>query len=331
MEHSKKILVIGGGGYVGSCLVPALLNAGHQVRVLDLFIYGKNALPDIKEERLELIQGDMRNLDVLKKSLLGQEVVFHLACISNDPSFELDPELGKSINYDCFEPLLKLSIDAGVKKFIYASSSSVYGVKKEERVTEELSLEPLTDYSKYKALSEDVLLKYTSKDFVTCMLRPATICGCSPRQRLDLTVNLLTNLAFHKGEITVFGGDQERPNLHMEDMVRAYLHILEQPSELINGQCFNVGFENYTVKEIAKTVQSLIGQRVTLRTTSSDDKRSYRVDSQKIQSQLGFVPQADIKKAISQLQNLFASNALIDPLNNKLYHNVKMMKEYGFE
>ena len=212
----KKVLVTGGAGYVGSVLVPKLLQANYGVRVLDLYIYGEHVLDSVKNHpNLEEIKGDIRDIKLLEEIMPGCDSVLHLACISNDPSFELDPDLGKSINYDAFRPLVKISKDNGINRFIYASSSSVYGVKKEENVTEELSLEPLTDYSKYKALCEEILNQCQTPEFTTVIVRPATVCGYSPRLRLDLTVNILTNHAVNLGKITVFGGGQKRPNIHI--------------------------------------------------------------------------------------------------------------------
>ena len=216
----NTILVTGGGGYVGSVLVPLLLEAGYKVRVLDLFIYGKQVFDGITAAHrlnLELLEGDLRDTALLKKSLSGCDAVIHLACISNDPSFELDPALGRSINYEAFLPLVDIAKDSGVRRFIYASSSSVYGVKEEQNVTEDLPREPLTDYSRFKAMCEDELEKRRSSGFTTLTLRPATVCGWSPRMRLDLSVNILTNHAVNKGKITVFGGAQLRPNFHVRD------------------------------------------------------------------------------------------------------------------
>jgi nucleoside-diphosphate-sugar epimerase len=198
----KNILVIGGGGYVGTYLVDQLIKNNYLVTVFDLFIYG-NFLEN--NHNLKIIKGDIRDLQLLKRIVKNFDCVIHLACISNDPSFDLNPQLGKSINFDPFEDLIKISKDKGVKRFIYASSSSVYGVKLEKDVDETSSLEPLTDYSKYKALCEDVLLKYNDKDFTCCVVRPATVCGHSKRQRLDLVVNILTNLAYNTGEVSIYG------------------------------------------------------------------------------------------------------------------------------
>ncbi|MDP3723127.1 MAG: SDR family oxidoreductase, partial [Candidatus Omnitrophota bacterium] len=206
----KTVLVTGGAGYVGCVLVPKLLEAGYAVVVYDLMLFGSEGLPS--HPRLKVIQGDLRDLPAVSAALAGVDSVIHLACISNDPSFELDPALSKSINYDCFEPLVAASRSAGVTRFIYASTSSVYGVSEAPDVTEEHPLVPLTDYNRYKGLCEPILLRYQSPGFTTVILRPATVCGYSPRMRLDLTVNILTNHAVCKRVITVLGGSQKRPN-----------------------------------------------------------------------------------------------------------------------
>ena len=237
-----KILVTGGGGYLGSVLVPKLLKKKHQVNVLDLFIYGQQVLD--ANENLQIFKGDIRDMQILKKALADCETVIHLACISNDPSFELNPKLGKSINLDSFEPLVKASVESGVNRFIYASSSSVYGIKSEKNVTEDMSLSPLTDYSKFKAVCEKILLKYKSKNFITTSVRSATLCGYSRRQRLDLIVNIFANQGFNNKKINVYGGDQLRPNIHIEDIADFYLFLLDQNSSLINGEVYNVGYDN---------------------------------------------------------------------------------------
>ena len=189
----KKILITGGAGYVGAMLTPHFLHKGHHVTVLDLMIFGENVIKDHKN--LTKVKGDIRDQKLLRELLIDIDIIIHLACISNDPSYEMDPALGKSINYDSFRPLVEIAKERKVKRFIYASSSSVYGLKKERDVNESVSLEPLTDYSKFKAKCEDVLLQYKSNDFTPVIIRPVTVCGFSPRQRLDLVVNILTNLA----------------------------------------------------------------------------------------------------------------------------------------
>ena len=212
----KTVLVTGGAGYVGAVLVPRLLAEGYRVKVLDLYIYNENIFGAIKNNpALEQFMGDIRDQNLLKEVLPGCDAVIHLACISNDPSFELNPGLSRSINYDAFAPLVQMSKENGVARFVYASTSSVYGVSESPEVTEDHPLVPLTDYNKYKALCEPVLLERQSEDFTPVIIRPATICGYSSRQRFDLTVNILTNHAVNKGKITVFGGAQQRPNISM--------------------------------------------------------------------------------------------------------------------
>jgi nucleoside-diphosphate-sugar epimerase len=319
----KTIYITGGGGYVGAVLVPKLLAAGYHVRVLDLFIYGEHVLP--KHERLQLIKGDLRDAKLLAKTIPGSEAVIHLACISNDPSFELNPELGKSINFDCFEPLVKISRDSGVKRFIYASSSSVYGVKSEPNVTEDLPLEPLTDYSRFKAMCEEVLKQFYSPKWACCTIRPATVCGYSPRLRLDLTVNILTNHAINKGRITVFGGEQLRPNLHIEDMSDLYLKLLEAPAKQIDRKIWNAGYQNLKVREIAELVRKVIGKNVEIVTEPTNDNRSYQVSSEKIARELGFKPTHTVEDAIRDLKAAFEAGKVPNPLTDARYYNVKLM------
>ena len=324
----KTVLVTGGAGYVGAVLVPKLLARDYRVKVIDLFIYGEEVLKDFKKHpRLNLVKGDIRDQKLLKKEIPGMEEVIHLACISNDPSYELNPVLGKSINYDAFLPLVDLSKQFKVKRFIFASSSSVYGVKKEEQVTEDLSLEPLTDYSKYKALCEAYLLKQQSNDFTVLILRPATVCGYSPRLRLDLTVNILTNHAVNNGKIMVFGGEQKRPNLHIEDMTDLYVKTLEYPKEKIAGKIFNAGYQNYKVAEIAQMVKKVVKRKdLQIEYKDSDDKRSYCVCSEKIKKELGFIPRFSVEDAISDLNKAFAKGLVPEPMENKKYFNIKMMQ-----
>ena len=321
---AKKIFITGGAGYVGSMLSKNFLDRGYEVTIFDLFLYGENVVAN--QKNLKKIKGDIRDQKLLSSAIPGHEIVIHLACISNDPSFELNPELGKSINFDCFEPLVKISKDSGVKKFIYASSSSVYGLKKVSNVNEEMNLEPLTDYSKFKAMCEDILFKHNSKNFVGVILRPATVCGYSVRQRFDLVVNILCNLAFNKGMITVFGGEQFRPNINIKDMIEAYHTCLVSEDNKINGKIFNVGFENYKVIELAKMVKKNFKKNIELKITETDDNRSYHVSSEKIQRELNFVPKFTIEDAIIDLIYHFESNDFSNPLSNEIYFNIKRMQ-----
>ena len=320
---SHNILITGGAGYVGSKLVPKLLELNHSVTVLDLMMYGEDVLD--KNERLKKVKGDIRNKSLLEEIIPGHDVVIHLACISNDPSFELNPTLGKSINLDAFEPLVQVSRESKVNKFIYASSSSVYGIKTEKNVTEDMKLEPLTDYSKFKGDCEKILNSYKSEDFITTTIRPSTVCGYARRQRLDLVVNILTNHAYHNRKIKVFGGDQLRPNVHIDDMVNSYLAVISAKDDKINGEIFNVGFKNQTVRELANDVKSIIGDDVTIDQTSSDDNRSYHVSSEKIRDILGFETKHTVKDAVLDLKNAFEKKLLTNTFNDEFFFNIKRM------
>jgi nucleoside-diphosphate-sugar epimerase len=324
----STVFVTGGAGYVGSVLVPKLLAAGHRVKVLDLYMYGDHVLDSVRDNpRLEQIKGDLRDQALLKKSLAGCDAVIHLACVSNDPSFELNPELGKSINYDAFTPLVEIARDSGVRRFIYASTSSVYGIKEEENVSEDLPLEPLTDYSKYKALCEEILQRYQSPDFTTVTIRSATVCGNSPRLRLDLTVNILTNHAINRGTITVFGGEQKRPNIHIEDITDLYVELLTRPAQQIAGKIWNCGYENHRVSEIAEMVRKVVGpERVKVVTSPTDDHRSYHISSEKIRRELGYVAKRTLEGAIRDLTSAFQAGKIPNPMDDIRYYNVKMMQ-----
>ena len=333
MEFAKNdlidhILVTGGGGYVGSSLVPMLLDYGYKVTVFDTFWYGKDVFGKYNNnENLICVEGDLRNKKDVKRALENSDAVIHLACISNDPSFDLQPDLGRSINFDCFEQLVDMAKKNGVKRFIYASSSSVYGVKDTHNVIETDTLEPLTDYSVFKAKCEKILEKYRGDGFVTTTIRPATVCGYSTRQRLDVVVNILTNLAYNKGEITVFGGDQLRPNIHIVDMCRIYLLVLASHEKKVDGEIFNAGYENHSVIQLAKIVRDVIGPEVKIITEETDDNRSYHVSSEKIKQVLGFKPSKTIKNAVEDLVENFKAGNLPNSLTSSAYYNIKKMQE----
>ena len=325
----KKIFITGGAGYVGCFLADYLISKGYFVTVYDLFIYGENVFESKKN--INCIKGDIRDKNLLRNSLRGHDVVIHLACISNDPSFELNPKLGKSINLDAFEPMVKISKEEKIKRFIYASSSSVYGIKDIENVHEEIDLEPITDYSKFKAKCEKILNEYIDENFSGVTIRPATVCGYSKRQRLDVIVNILTNVGFHNKEITVFGGDQLRPNIHIKDMVRAYEKLIEADDNLVNGQVFNAGWENKSVNEIANTVKNELGEGISLLVTPTNDNRSYHISSEKIKKVLNFETKFTISDAVKDLKKAFEQGLLKDPLNNPDYVNIKKMQNINLK
>jgi len=333
LDSQRRILVTGGAGYVGAVLVPKLLERGHRVRVLDLFIYG-DVLDSLGPTGyLEQVRGDIRDSSLLASALDGSDTVIHLACISNDPSCDLDPRLTRSINYDAFPPLLKLCKAAGVGRFVFASSSSVYGISDEPSVTEDHPRVPVTDYNRYKAFCEDLLAREDPEQLPWVVIRPATVCGYSPRLRLDLTVNILTNHAYNKGQITVFGGTQYRPNIHIQDLTDLYVQLVEEPVDRIAGKTFNAGYENRTVRDIAEMVKGVVEDGypgkapLPIVTTESDDVRSYRVTSDKITQELGYSPSRTIGDAARELCDAFAAGKVHDPLNNSRYYNISMMKE----
>ena len=326
----KRILVTGGAGYKGCVLVPKLLNAGYSVVVYDMMLFGAAGLPS--HANLQVIQGDIRDIPSYAAAVNGCDSVIHMACISNDPSFELDSALSRTINYDCFEPLVLASKAAGVKRFVYVSSSSVYGVSDAPEVTEEHPLVPLTDYNKYKGLCEPLLLRHGSDDFVPVIVRPATVCGYSPRMRFDLTVNILTNHAVNRGVITVFGGAQKRPNIHIDDVTELYVKMLEYPDEAIAGEIFNAGYENHTVSQLANIAKSVVESEyqekapIQIETTTTNDNRSYHVSSRKIAERLGYRPQRTIEDAVRDLCGAFKADKFTDSMKNEEYVNVKTVK-----
>lgn len=325
-DHPRNILITGGAGYVGAALVPKLLAAGHRVKVLDLYLYGEGVFDDVRPHaNFEEIKGDLRNAETVRQALSGCNTVIHLACISNDPSFELNPDLGKSINYDCFLPLVRQSKKVGVNRFIYASSSSVYGIKEGVDVVEDLPLEPLTDYSKFKAMCEKDLEAERAPGFTTLTLRPATVCGYSPRQRLDVVVNILTNHAVNTKAIKIFGGDQLRPNIHIDDMTDLYVKCMEYPDDIIDGQIFNAGYENQRVRDLADAVKRVVGE-VEVNVLPTDDHRSYHVSSEKIKKALGFNPDRTIEMAVQGLVQAFNAGKLPNSMDDPKYYNIKTMQ-----
>jgi len=330
----KHVLVTGGTGYVGSLLVPQLLAQGYKVSVYDTMYFGDERL-FAKTPQLKCVKGDIRDTDSLFEAMAGVDAVINLACISNDASFELDEKLSETINYDCFEPMVVAAKAAGVKRFVYCSSSSVYGVSDSPDVTEDHPLVPLTLYNKFKGMCEPLLWKHRADDFTCVVIRPATVCGYSPRTRLDLSVNILTNHAVEKSAITVFGGTQMRPNLHVEDMVDAYLLMLEAPHEKIHGETFNIGFQNHSIADIARMVKRVVEEEfpdkgeIDIVTTPTNDMRSYHVNSDKVKRVLGFEPKRTIEDAVRDLARAFRNHLLPNSFDDDWYFNVRTMKKIG--
>ena len=329
----QKVIVFGGGGYCGSILVPQLVQEGWQVTVFDTFWYGTSHFQS--RHNLKLVHGDVRNIVEVRNALVGQEIVLHLACISNDASFELDEKLSTSVNLDSFEPLVIEAKKAGIKRFVFASSSSVYGVSDMPNVTEDHPLLPLTLYNKYKGMCEPLLLKNTDENFTGVIFRPATVCGYGPRLRLDLSVNILTNHAINKNKITVFGGGQLRPNLHIQDYADVCKLLLTAPDQKIRNQIFNVGSQNLSIMDIAKLVKEVVEEAypskkgLPIDVTESNDLRSYHINSDKIKSDLGFVPKYSIQDAVNSLCKAFKDGNIPNSFEDDRYYNVRTMKLIG--
>lgn len=330
----KKVFVAGGAGYCGSLLVPQLLAHGYEVTVYDIMYFDDTHLPKL-HPGLSLVEGDIRDTARLAAAVQGHDAFVSLACISNDASFELDEHLSTSINLDAFEPIVKAAKAGGVKRFIYASSSSVYGVSEQPDVTEDHPLLPLTLYNKYKGMCEPILAKYSDDTFTGVTFRPATVCGYAPRLRLDLSVNILTNHAVTNNKITVFGGSQLRPNLHVQDYADAVELLLSAPAEKVQKEIFNIGFQNMSIMDIALLVKKVVEQElpekapIEIVTTPSDDIRSYHINSDKIRRVLGFTPRHTIEDAVRSLVQAFRQGKIRHSMTDDRYYNIRTMKKLG--
>lgn len=331
---AHKILVTGGFGYVGSRLTPHLLALGHHVRVIDLMLYTDAGLDALKadqafsqwQNRFELVRGDIRDPQTVARAVAGVDTVIHLAAISNDPTGDIDDTLTRQVNFDAIGLLLAQARAAGVKRFINASSSSVFGVRDVADINESLEPEPITFYSKYKMLSEWLVTAAASPEFCAVNIRPATICGYSPRQRFDLTVNKLTADALRKRVITVHGGEQRRPNVGMTDMINLYGLLVDVDAQKINGRTFNFGFENLKVIEIAKVIQAeLKDLNVEIKVTDTLDKRDYHISSAKILRELGYQPVSSIRAEVANLRKALDGGAFPD-IDAPEHYNMKFMK-----
>jgi nucleoside-diphosphate-sugar epimerase len=326
----KKIFITGGAGYCGSKLVPYLLDRGYLVTVYDILYFGLSFLP--KNNNLKIIHGDIRDKKKIEKSCEGHDIFINLACISNDASFELDEKLSTSINLDAFEPLVIAAKKSKIKRFIYASSSSVYGVSKKKDVKEDHPLVPLTLYNKYKAECEPILFKYTDSKFEGVIFRPATVCGYAPRLRLDLSVNILTNHAVCNNLIKVFGGEQLRPNLHVKDYCNAVMLLIDSESNKIKNEIFNIGYENMSIKEIALKVKKVVQEKfpekdeITIETFKSEDGRSYHINSDKIKNILNFEPKYNIEYAVNEICDYFKNGTIKNSFEDDIFYNVRTLK-----
>lgn len=332
----KNIFITGGAGYCGSLLVPQLLESGYRVTVYDTLFFGDDFLPK-NNANLNIIKGDIRNSQKLKESCQGHDAFISLACISNDASFELDENLSTSINLHAFEPMVKAAKENGIKRFIYASSSSVYGVSDQKDVKEDHPLVPLTLYNKYKGMCEPILQKYCDNTFTGVIFRPATVCGYGPRLRLDLSVNILTNHALVNNKITVFGGDQLRPNLHIKDYCDVVDLLLCCEKEKIQKEIFNVGSQNMSISDIALLVRKIVQEefpdrkKISIETSPTDDIRSYHINSDKIYNSLGFKPQSSIEDAIRSLCIAYREGKLSNSMEKDIFYNIRTMKKLNIK
>ena len=323
----KKIFITGGAGYCGSRLVPFLLKKKFKITVYDILYFGKKFLP--KHKNLKIIKGDIRDTKHLEKTCKDHDIFINLSCISNDASFELDKNLSKTINLDAFEPMVKIAKKNGIKRFIYASSSSVYGLSKKRNVKENHPLVPLTLYNKYKGMCEPKLFKHTDENFTGIVFRPATVCGFAPRLRLDLSVNILTTHAYFNNKILVFGGKQLRPNLHVQDYCDALLKLIKTDKKLVQNEIFNVGYQNMSILNIAKKVKKIVEKKlkkeISLQIVKSNDNRSYHINSDKIKNKIKFKPKYSIDYAVNELCDEFKKNKIKNVFKKNVYYNVKTL------
>ena len=321
------VLVTGGAGYIGSVLVPKLLGSGHQVTVLDALWFGSSGLAAHRDrEHLRVLEGDIRDAEAVDGALGGVDAVIHLAAISNDPCSDLDADLTRSVNLEALDHVMRSSKAHGVRRFLYASSASVYGIKQTADVVEDLPLEPITLYARYKAEGEGILATLVDDDFVGVSVRAATVCGWSPRLRLDLTINILTSHAVTNGRIRVFGGDQMRPNIHIEDLTDLYVALLDAPADKVNGQAFNVSSRNASVMQLAQMIRGVIDPAIPIDIVDTVDHRSYHLSAAKAAEVLGFRPQHHLEDAVEGLKVAFQDGRITDP-GDVLYRNVAWMKE----
>lgn len=322
-----KILVNGGAGYIGCVLVPSLLARGHEVTVFDCLLFGEEPLARMfNHPRFRLVQGDIRRPDAVRKILAdGFDAVIHLAAISNDPSSNLNPDLTRAVNYAATEDVMRASKAAGVARFVFASSASVYGIKETEHVTEDLPFDPLTIYAASKVYGEHVLAELTDQTFCGVSIRAGTVCGFSPRLRLDLTINILTSHALTGGRIRVFGGTQMRPNIHIQDLADFYVRLVEAEADEVRGEAFNISHDNATVMALAEMIAQTLGGNIPIDTVPTDDTRSYHLSAEKASSKLGFSARRPLKLAVEELRQALSDGRVQDVADTQ-YRNVHHMK-----
>ena len=326
----NNVLITGGSGYVGSRLIYKLLDeTNYKIINYDLSLFGDRHLP--RHENFLYYKEDITDHKKFEEVIIKNKVdaVLHLACISNDPTYELNSELSKKINFDCFEDIVKISKRHKVKKFIYASTCSVYGISDSPNVVETNELKPITDYNKYKALCEPILQKYLDKNFKGIIIRPATVCGFSEKMRFDLTVNILTNYAYNKGFIRVFGGKQSRPNCHIDDMCDLYKKLINEDITQFNGEIFNVGTENLKIIEVAEKVKEVLYNKlnrkdIDIRVEKSSDIRSYMINSDKVKNLLGFQFKKTVSNAIEDLCDAFEKKIIKNSFSDE-WSNIKVL------